>query len=523
MMGTFDDWQAQKDSQYILIVEYIEQLAKQHNSSLLATTEYLQNQHNNLDIYRKQSNGNFYKATCNFDNSTFSFDVETILTEIKFLLENNQKTHAQQFSEYKLGYSFRNSNYYFKKSELPAIEPVAPSQPQKNAKEIIDEIVAKADIVKIIGKHVELKRSGNEFKGCCPFHGEKTPSFFVNPQKGLYNCFGCGAAGNALTFLKDYKGMTAIEALQELSRQTGINLPNQDNETKLSKPPYENEKKAFNSIASFVTSYNLPQVAALILGISFEYIDVASSRAYINENDFPYEWAVKFDKLLASLVAMAKQGQLKGLVIAYYEPFSFQNTYTSTLPTQPKKEFDYLNTVIDKASLETYLKSIGKDLTQLLELQEPLTTATPQTDSQLSQQVGGQQPTIEIQAKEITDLKVQLASANGTITQQAERISELETKLNELQKPANDNDVLSDRSRTGHLITIALLVDIIKTTPQGFDKRGNPLPPKYASQNKLYEKIEEYGVKGQSAKTLETRFADANKELKDIKPDHKFT
>ena len=70
---------------------------------------------------------------------------------------------------------------------------------------IIDQIIANADIVKIIGKHVELKRSGAEFKGCCPFHGEKTPSFFVNPQKGLYNCFGCGAAGNALTFLKEYE------------------------------------------------------------------------------------------------------------------------------------------------------------------------------------------------------------------------------------------------------------------------------------------------------------------------------
>lgn len=90
---------------------------------------------------------------------------------------------------------------------------------------IIDQIIANADIVKIIGKHVELKRSGNEFKGCCPFHGEKTPSFFVNPQKGLYNCFGCGVAGNALTFLKEYENLTAGEALKELSRQTGIELP----------------------------------------------------------------------------------------------------------------------------------------------------------------------------------------------------------------------------------------------------------------------------------------------------------
>lgn len=90
---------------------------------------------------------------------------------------------------------------------------------------IIEQILANADIVKIIGRHVDLKRSGNEYKGCCPFHGEKTPSFFVNPSKNVYNCFGCGVSGNALTFLKEYENMTAGEALQELSRQTGINLP----------------------------------------------------------------------------------------------------------------------------------------------------------------------------------------------------------------------------------------------------------------------------------------------------------
>lgn len=93
---------------------------------------------------------------------------------------------------------------------------------------IIEQIINTADIVKIIGKHVELKRAGGEFKGCCPFHGEKTPSFFVNPQKGFYNCFGCGVKGNALTFLKEFENMTAGEALQELSRQTGIELPKED-------------------------------------------------------------------------------------------------------------------------------------------------------------------------------------------------------------------------------------------------------------------------------------------------------
>lgn len=93
---------------------------------------------------------------------------------------------------------------------------------------VIEQIINAADIVKIIGKHVELKKSGGEFKGCCPFHGEKTPSFFVNPQKGLYNCFGCGVKGNALTFLKEFENMTAGEALKELSRQTGIELPKEE-------------------------------------------------------------------------------------------------------------------------------------------------------------------------------------------------------------------------------------------------------------------------------------------------------
>lgn len=94
-----------------------------------------------------------------------------------------------------------------------------------NNHHVIEQIISSADIVKIIGKHVELKRSGNEFKGCCPFHNEKSPSFFVSPSKGVYNCFGCGVAGNALTFLKEYENMTAGEALKELSRQTGIELP----------------------------------------------------------------------------------------------------------------------------------------------------------------------------------------------------------------------------------------------------------------------------------------------------------
>lgn len=93
-----------------------------------------------------------------------------------------------------------------------------------NNNHVIEQIISQADIVKIIGKHVELKRSGSEFKGCCPFHGEKSASLFVNPQKGVYTCFGCGVGGNALTFLKEYEHLEVTgEALRELSRQTALN------------------------------------------------------------------------------------------------------------------------------------------------------------------------------------------------------------------------------------------------------------------------------------------------------------
>ncbi len=68
----------------------------------------------------------------------------------------------------------------------------------------IDELMQRADIVEIIGSRIQLKKAGRDFKACCPFHGEKTPSFTVSPAKGFYHCFGCGAHGTALGFLMEY-------------------------------------------------------------------------------------------------------------------------------------------------------------------------------------------------------------------------------------------------------------------------------------------------------------------------------
>ena len=81
----------------------------------------------------------------------------------------------------------------------------------------IDELIARADIVEIIGSRVPLKKAGREYKACCPFHDEKTPSFWVSPDKQFYHCFGCGAHGTALGFLMEYDRLPFPEAVEDLA------------------------------------------------------------------------------------------------------------------------------------------------------------------------------------------------------------------------------------------------------------------------------------------------------------------
>jgi DNA primase len=89
----------------------------------------------------------------------------------------------------------------------------------------IDELIARADIVEIIGARVQLKKSGREYKACCPFHAEKTPSFWVSPDKQFYHCFGCGKHGTVLGFLMDHDHMAFPEAVEELATRLGLEVP----------------------------------------------------------------------------------------------------------------------------------------------------------------------------------------------------------------------------------------------------------------------------------------------------------
>jgi DNA primase len=89
----------------------------------------------------------------------------------------------------------------------------------------VHDLLARVDIVEIVGRSVELKRAGSTWKGLCPFHGEKSPSFTVTPSRQTYHCFGCGVHGNAVGFLMEQHGMGFIDAVRDLAQQAGLAVP----------------------------------------------------------------------------------------------------------------------------------------------------------------------------------------------------------------------------------------------------------------------------------------------------------
>ena len=89
----------------------------------------------------------------------------------------------------------------------------------------IDELIARTDIVELIGSRVPLKKAGREFRAYCPFHDEKTPSFWVSPDKQFYHCFGCGAHGTSVGFLMNYDRLSFPEAVEELASRAGLDVP----------------------------------------------------------------------------------------------------------------------------------------------------------------------------------------------------------------------------------------------------------------------------------------------------------
>ncbi|HWH23151.1 MAG TPA: DNA primase, partial [Allosphingosinicella sp.] len=94
--------------------------------------------------------------------------------------------------------------------------------------QFLDEIRARTTLSAVVGKAVKLTKAGREYKACCPFHSEKTPSFYVNDEKGFYHCFGCGAHGDAIRFLTEARGLPFMDAVKELADAAGMEVPAPD-------------------------------------------------------------------------------------------------------------------------------------------------------------------------------------------------------------------------------------------------------------------------------------------------------
>ena len=96
----------------------------------------------------------------------------------------------------------------------------------------LDELRASISVSAVVGRRVKLSRAGREMKGCCPFHNEKSPSFFVNDDKGFYHCFGCGAYGDVIRFVVEQEGLGFIDAVKSLAQAAGLEMPEQTREAR---------------------------------------------------------------------------------------------------------------------------------------------------------------------------------------------------------------------------------------------------------------------------------------------------
>lgn len=117
----------------------------------------------------------------------------------------------------------------------------------------IQDLLGRIDIVDVIERHLTVKKGGANYFACCPFHGEKTPSFSISPTKQFYHCFGCGVNGNAIGFLMEYSGLSFVEAVTELARQAGVEVPSDTSGARSGPPPAEQDSliEAMSDAARF--------------------------------------------------------------------------------------------------------------------------------------------------------------------------------------------------------------------------------------------------------------------------------
>ena len=147
---------------------------------------------------------------------------------------------------------------------------------------IIDEVRDRADIVEIIGESVSLKKAGREFKANCPFHDEKTPSFYVVPHKGFYKCFGCGKAGSVFDFLMERQGMDFVEAVKYVAARSGIEIQEVSG-----RKPEEDPNRPYYEITAFAQNWFRNQLLDERVG--------QDARTYLESRGIDAEVAERFE------------------------------------------------------------------------------------------------------------------------------------------------------------------------------------------------------------------------------------
>jgi DNA primase len=117
----------------------------------------------------------------------------------------------------------------------------------------IEDIKNRLSIDEVVGSYIKLEKAGSNFKAVCPFHNEKTPSFYITPDKGFYKCFGCGESGDIFNFVEKYEGIDFSEALKKLAEKAGVQLTQKGNFSENKKDKEEKEKllKALSEITIF--------------------------------------------------------------------------------------------------------------------------------------------------------------------------------------------------------------------------------------------------------------------------------
>src|SRR3989344_2690996 len=122
----------------------------------------------------------------------------------------------------------------------------------------VDQIKSRIDILSLVESYIKLEKAGKSWKGKCPFHNEKTPSFFVSPERGSYYCFGCGASGDIFTFVEEFEGLDFKGALKLLADRAGVQLETYSKENKEEKSEKEKLYEIMEEATKFFES-NLTQ------------------------------------------------------------------------------------------------------------------------------------------------------------------------------------------------------------------------------------------------------------------------